>query len=308
LLIRKSGDHSWTDFERFAIVAAPAGLLYVLALAGTSPFARQAAPWQTVLGVTAILLAPLALFALLRWAGANTGHVLYDAGVFALTGIFAGYITRRARVSYTALLGAISLLIAWLLLWDKLLGHPSADTFRWLLVAGAAVLLLVAVALAVIDAVGAAEVATAGGLAAVAAGVFGVIVGAFVGLFRMLVGSAFTSSPAVTSGTLPGGRPGLGRFPHEAAPVIHTSGVQHFGWDLYLLVASLALVWMGSRMRVRGLGYVGAVGLLALVVSVGAQITRVETGRPPNHGVTWPLVLIIVGAAALVVSLPVRRR
>jgi hypothetical protein len=32
------------------------------------------------------------------------------------------------------------------------------------------------------------------------------------------------------------------------------------GWDLYLLVVSVALVWIGSRARIRGPAYVGGVG------------------------------------------------
>jgi len=284
-------------------------LLYVLSLAGAGSLRRDAEQWQTVLAVTAILLTPLALFELLRWAGASTDRVLYDALVFAVTGVLAGYVARSARVSYAALLGAISLLIAWLFVWDKVLGHPSADTFRWLLVAGAVVLLLTSAGLAAIDAVGASEVATAGGLAAVAAGVFGIVVGAFVGLARTVLSSAFSAESAGASGTLAPDTNGLRHISHEAQPIIHTNGVQHFGWDLYLLLISLALVWVGSRIRVRGLGYVGGAGLLALVISLGVQITQIEAGRTPTSGAGgWPLALIIAGAVALVVSLQTQRR
>src|SRR4029077_12956067 len=122
-------------------------------------------PWQSVLAVTSILLIPVALFELLDWVGASTRHVLYTAGVFAVTALLAGYAARRARVSYSALLAALSLLVTWLLVWDKILGHPSANTFRWLLVAAAAVLLGAAIALARARAIGARDLATAGGLA-----------------------------------------------------------------------------------------------------------------------------------------------
>jgi hypothetical protein len=39
------------------------------------------------------------------------------------------------------------------------------------------------------------------------------------------------------------------------------------------------------------------------VISVGAQITRIETGRGPSHDVlVWPLVLLALGALGLIGS------
>lgn len=68
-------------------------------------------------------------------------------------------------------------------------------------------------------------------------------------------------------------------------------------------IISLALVWIGSRARFRGLGYVGGVGLLAFLVSIVAQITRIEVGRAPTASVAgWPLSLLLLGAAALAAS------
>jgi hypothetical protein len=89
---------------------------------------------------------------------------------------------------------------------------------------------------------------------------------------------------------------------------LHTSGLQHFGWDLYLLVVSLALVWVGSRARVRGLGYVGGVGLLAFVLSIGAELTRLESGRAPTGSIGWPLTLLIIGVAGLAAPALYRRK
>ena len=119
--------------------------------------------------------------------------MLYGAGVFAVTALFAGYAARRARVSYAALLAGLSLVVTWLLVWEKILGHPSADTYRWLLVVAAVLLLAVAAGLARASAIGASEVATAGGIAAVAAGVLGVIIGSVVGAFSGL-SSAFSKA------------------------------------------------------------------------------------------------------------------
>ena len=413
VLARKSGHHGWGDFARLLVVLVPAVTLYLLALGGTE--GEHARPWQSVLMVVAILLVPVVLLEFLAWAGANTGHVLYGAGVFAVTALFAGYAARRARVSYAALLAGLSLLLTWLLVWEKILGHPSANTDRWLLVAAAVLLFVLAARLARASAIGAGELATAGGIAAVMAGVLGVIIGSFVGAFSGLsrvlstagetsdsisgpgsiggsgsiigLGAGKASVIARTSGTFRGsaasrasviGRASgnirgsvIGRasgtirgssasggsirgvfsrphVPHVHVPrlphvtvnphiplnpriprnspllrnprilrghhlssnpfAIHTNGLQHFGWDLYLLVVSLALVWVGSRARVRGLGYVGGVGLLAFLISVGEQVTRLESGRAPtSHIVGWPLALLIIGLAGLAAPMLYRR-
>jgi hypothetical protein len=359
VLIRESGHHGWGDFAQLLVVSIPAVFLYLLALGvledTPSTSDEKAQPWQSVLMVVAILLVPVVLLELLHWLGANTGHVLYGAGVFAVTALFAGYGVRRARVSYAALLAGLSLLLTWLLVWEEILGHPSANTYRWLLVAAAVLLFVFAARLARASAIGAGELATAGGIAAVMAGVLGVIigsvVGAFSGLSRVFSSGSETSSFSSGSGSISGfppvrvpgsvgsrissasGRrishissnphiphiPPISRIPHNPVILhshhissnpfaIHTNGLQHFGWDLYLLVVSLALVWIGSRVRVRGLGYVGGVGLLAFVFSVGAQITRLEFGHTPTTSIVgWPLALLIIGLAGLAAPMFYRR-
>jgi hypothetical protein len=185
------------------------------------------------------------------------------------------------------LLAGLSALVAWLLVWEKLLDHPSANTYRWLLVAGGVLLLVAAGGLARAGEVGAREVATAGGIAAVSAGVLGVIVGALVGVSRTVttaLGAGSTSAGSSSSrivGISSGNRISTGArhlsssrvlasahhassSPHIPSGLfaIHTNGLQHFGWDVYLLILSLGLVWVGSRVRARGLGYVGGVGLV----------------------------------------------
>jgi hypothetical protein len=296
LWARKSTHDEWGGFARLLVVAAPAVLLFVLALDLSAPRScEKARPWQSVLMVTSLLLGPVVLFQFLDWIGVSTRHLLLDAAVFALIAWVAAYATRRARVSYAALLAGLSALVAWLLVWDKIFDHPSANTYRWLLVAAAALLSLVAYRLFRADSIGAAEVATAGGVSAVAAGVFGVVVGAVVGVFGAVTRTVESSRGGPSSPVAPAGRTVVGH--------VNSSGFQHFFWDLYLLVVSLALVWIGSRVRIRGLGYVGGVGLLAFLVSVVAQITRVEVGRSPTASVAgWPLALLVLGAAVLAAS------
>lgn len=280
LLVRKSGNNEWSDAARVAVVFVPAAVLYLLAI---EPEPRERArPWQSVFVVAATLLIPVVLFEFLNWIGASTRHVLYDAAVFALTGVLAGYAARRARVTFAVLLAGLAFLATWLLVWDKILSNPSADTFRWLLVAWAAILLLAALRLARAGGLAAGEVAIAGGVAAVAAGLFGVIVSTFVGTVGRVVTAAHSIRHLQT----------------------HTSGAQHLGWDIYLLIVSLALIGVGSQARVRGLTYVGAIGLGTFIISAGVQITRVQSGQAPTHDVlAWPLVLVILGGAALCLSL-----
>jgi hypothetical protein len=297
LLIRKSGSGGWSDFARVVVVFVPTSLLYLLAL---SPARERARPSQSVLAVTAILLLPVLLFEFLHWVGASTRHLLYDAAVFAFVGLFAAHAARRARVSYASLLAGLSFVASWLFVWAKILSHPSANTFRWLLVAAAALLLLVAWRRGRASAIGAAETATAGGVAAIAAGLFGVIVSAFVGTTQAIKSRAIGSSSRFGSGAVTESTIG--------AMHVHTSGAQHLGWDIYLVVAAVALTWIGSRARARGLGYVGAVGLGAFLISTGVQVTRLQSGRGPTHDVlVWPLVLLVLGAAALLTSALGRR-
>lgn len=97
LLIRKSGRGEWTDFELMLVVLVPAVVLYALAIAAPSgTVAASAEPSRSVLMVVAILLAPLALYSFLKWSGASSRHLLYNAGVFAVTGLLAAYGARRA--------------------------------------------------------------------------------------------------------------------------------------------------------------------------------------------------------------------
>jgi hypothetical protein len=313
LLSRKPGHHEWDHFERFLIVLMPTVVLYVLALGEPKRSQSQdPRPWQSPLAVTAILLVPVTLFEFLVWVGANTADALYGAGVFAITALLASYAARRARASYAALLAGLSVLLAWLFVWEKIFDHPSAGTYRWLLVAGGVLLLAAAGRLARAREVGAREVATAGGIAAVAAGVLGVVVGAVVGATRSINTLLGTSStPAGSSELRHVSSPDVLSSSHHATSslfAIHTNGLQHFGWDLYLLIVSLGLVWVGSRVHARGLGYVGGFGLLAFLISVSAQITRLESGRAPTTGIVgWPLALLIIGVLGLAAPALYRR-
>ncbi len=325
LFARKSGHDGWSDFGLLLVLLVPVVALYLIALeAPKPPPGENSSPWQSVLIVTSLLLAPVALFQFLHLVGASTHHVLFDAGVFAVSGLLAGYAARSARVPYAALLAALAFLVTWLLVWSKILHHPSTDTVRWLLVA-AGLLFLTWAWRARAGAIGRGEIATVGGLAAVAAGVLGILVGAVIGPLEGITsitqssGSEITSSDSsLTPGYHNISESGLTRSLHEAElhrhlPPIgpqphHASGLQHFGWDLYLLIVALALVWIGSRARIRGLGYVGGFGLLAFILSIGSQVTRIEVGQAQTGDIFgWPLALLILGVAGLAAPILYRR-
>ncbi len=141
VISRRSGPHSWSDFELMLVVAVPATALFAVAVTGRGRWSPSVAePWRAVLLVTSILLSPVALFLLLRWAGAGTRHLLYDAGVLAATAAIAIVGSRRAGSRYAMLLAGVALLGAWMLVWAKIIHDPSGDTVRWLLLAGGAVL------------------------------------------------------------------------------------------------------------------------------------------------------------------------
>jgi hypothetical protein len=284
-LTRKSGSSGSTELARTLIAGVPCVGLYMLSISALErPRLNTLEPWRPVLLVTSLLLAPLAMLLLLRWLGADLNSGLWEALVFGITALLAAYGCRRARVAYAALIAALLALLTWLVLWGEALGNPSLGTVRGLLVGGGALLLVTAAALARREAIGTGELATVGGFAAILAGVVGVFAGAFVGFSNSVLNSDL--APAHRRGVTP----------------ISASGLQSFSWDLYLLLVSLALVCLAARTRVRGLGYVGAVGLLTFIVSVGLQVTRLESGHAPIHSLGgWPIVLVVVGAVALIV-------
>lgn len=282
LFVRKGAGESWGTFALLLVVLIPAMLLYALAIAGASRAPDWSPePWRTVLLVSALLILPFAFLQFLEVVGADAGKALWVAGAFAFSAALAAYGVRRARVRYGALLSALALLVTWLIVWVQILAPVSGDTFRVLLVAGAAVLLLIAVSLDRSAGAGAAEVATAGGLAAVLAGVLGIFVGTVVGVVNPI--------ERILSGS----------HGHR----LSVSGLQSFWWDLYLLVVSVALISAGARIRSRGMGYVGGFGLLIFIISVGSQVTRIESGKQATASLAgWPLVLLILGALGLFAS------
>jgi hypothetical protein len=276
LEIRKTA--SWGLGGRMLVALIPAVLLYALALGalgGRKHGPRgDAEPWQSVLAVIAVVLNSIWLVLLFRWVGVR-GSPATVAG-FGVTAASAGYAAWRANVRFAALLAALDVVVAWLALWNKILGHPSANTNRWLLVIIGVVLVAGAVGLARRGRREASELVTAAGVA----GVVAASIGAYLGVFALTLNRVLVD---------------VGLRPLFGGLVVR----QHFIWDLVLLLISVGLIAYGSRARVRGPGYIGTAGLLIFVFSVGFQFTA---RRPPSSVVGWPLALLLIGVAALVLG------
>jgi hypothetical protein len=276
LEIRKTA--SWGVGGRMLVVLVPAVVLYALALGVLGERKHgprgDAEPWQTVLAVIAVVLNSIWLVLFFRWVGVR-GSPATVAGL-GLTAASAGYAAWRANVRYAALLAALDVVVAWLALWNKILGHPSANTNRWLLMIVGVLVVAGAVVLARRGRREASELVTAAGVAGVVAS----SIGAYLGVFAVTLNRVLID---------------VGLRPLFGGLVVR----QHFIWDLVLLLISVGLITYGARARVRGPGYIGTAGLLIFVFSVGFQFTA---SRPPSSLVGWPLTLLLVGAAALVLG------
>ena len=283
--IRKAA--TWGLGARAVVVAVPAVVFYALALEllGTRRTVprEDPEPWQTVLGVIAVFLNSIWLTLLCRWIGLHGSLVLI--GGLGLTALSAMYAAWRANIRFAALLGALDVVVAWVALWNKILGVQAANTNRWLLLIIGVLLLGAAVGLARRGRREASEVVTAAGAAGVLAASAGVLFDLFgfsLNHFVRQVGLAHT----------------IGAFNPK----------QHFVWDLLLLLISVGLIAYSARARVRGPGYIGAAGLFAFLFSIGAQLSARISGSSPSDSVAgWPLALLLVGAAALVLGFVVPR-
>jgi hypothetical protein len=273
-------------------VALPAVVLFVIAVsqrdhdpAGVPP------PWRAVTLVTSILLAPVALFLFLVWVGADLEHLLYDAAVLLATAAIAMVGGRLAGAAYAFFLAGLALLFAWILLWLKVFSHPSLDTVRLVVLAGGVVLLAAAATMFLRRQRGDIEIATAGGVGVVGAGILGV----YASTFGLLVSAG---APERTSG------------PHVfGIDSAHLAGGQTTGWDVYLLVVSLGLIWLAARSRARGPGYVGAIGTLFFMTSITSQLARLASGHGPSRSLAgWPLALAVLGVIGIAIPELVRRR
>jgi hypothetical protein len=284
LFLRKSSQDQWAAFPKLLVLAIPCVLLYGLGTGDIrigrpddEPAVARVSPWRAASLVLGLILLPLTLAQLVDTFGGNpdaSGHTFWTFAVTAGAGWYAAF-ARGLR--WGALFGGLAVIISWIALCDALF-DPSATAFRWLF-------LIVGVALAAaawrLDREGdfaGTELVTAAGIAGLTAGI--------IGLFA-LFGEAVSGAVA----TAFGGEPDV------------SGAQQRQEWDVFLLVLAMLLIWYGLRAAWRGPVYIGAITLFAFIFSVGTEITSLFDDGPSGDLVGWPLLLLLLGAGALLAGL-----
>jgi hypothetical protein len=271
LLIRKGND--WSDWAIFAALFVPALALIGLAFLGRVPAGREG--WKAAFLVFGTLLLLAAFLQLVKAAnGSPRGwNLVWTFGVAGAVAVFTSF---ALRAPFQTLLGAIFGIVAWLALWDKVLTHPSGTTIQWLLVVLAVIYFVVAIVLGRAGRTQYLDLITAAALAAVLAAAL-----TFAGLAGSLSGLSTASLP--------------GNVPKPSQ-----------GWNIFLLVVSLAAIGFGSRGPTRGPSYVGALGLGAFIALVGTDVVHRIGGGSSGGVAGWPLILLIGGALVLVAGFVLR--
>jgi hypothetical protein len=268
LFVRKAGD--WAAFPLLLVVGVPCAVVFGLGAVGALA-AGAVARWHAVLMVAGVVLSALAFGQLWDLVGVDTGSAGFGFLLFACVAGLAAFAAFRVGAAYQALLAAVAGIAAWLFFFEMILDDPSGTAFRRLLLVLCLGYAPVALALRKRDAPQAPELVTAAGIAGVLVGVIGVVDGAGDALGALFFG----------------------------APAAEAEG-QSFVWDVFQLVFSLGLVAYGAVAGIRGPAYVGFFGLSAFVAMQGAEVNALLEGDEPDSSfVGWPLILILVGAAAL---------
>jgi hypothetical protein len=289
LLLRKSfvpQIDPYADGVRLIIWTIPAVLLYGGSLTQRETGGLRA--WQTVYSVFGLIFVAGALLQLVDTLDEDPEASLNTAWVFAVVAALGFYAGAERGIRFQLLFGGIAAIIAWSALWDKLLSDGISANFgvyRGLLGILSIGLLCGALYLwredpgddAVDTATGpggdrglwrASELFTAAGISAVIACSLG-------------ISAVPTLNPLSTT---------------QITPVETT-----LFWDVLLLVISLGLVGIGSRIGLRGPVYVGAIGLLLFLLIAGLDLDEGDGADPSSLG-TWPIVLLVLGALGILLS------
>ena len=282
-----------SDFVQFLLFAVPAAFLYgfgVFTIKETGGLRS----WQVVYAIFGLLLIPFALDQFVQMVGGSSSN-LNTFWIWGVTAALAGYAGVVVGVRWALLFGTIALVISWSALWDKIVGlGDDIGVYRGLLGILSIALLAGAVFLwrenpgedegadTAADVTGdrglwkGSELLTGAGIAAVLACSLGVAAP------LNQLGDAFG----------PLGVP---------AGAISAPGTSLL-WDALLLVVSLGLLAIGSRIGVRGPVYVGGIGVLIFLYLVGLDVDDdLESFQQQEIGV-WPIVVLVLGAVAIGLS------
>lgn len=232
--------------------------------------------YQQVLLLSGLLLGFVTLVRLAQVLGADAP--LRGAGsrmwIFLVVTVCAAWVARVRHSAVCALVAALSGVVAVVAFVDWAFTPAGPGTTRWVLLALAIVLVLAALARRERHHRESVYLVDAAGVAVLALGL--TFAGAAVVTFTPLPQAALAFFGIPTS--VPGG-----------------------GWKLVLLAAGLGLVAYASVDREAGPGYLGALVLLLFVVLAGI---------PGDGGASvwfWPLVLLLLGGAAIAAGLRPRQ-
>jgi hypothetical protein len=267
LIARKGQD--WSDWAILIGLLIPAAVLLGLAIVDRMPSGWQG--WRAAFLVFGTLLLLASLLQLVNALKGRPQSDLNLAWTFGIAAAVAAGTSLVLRAQVQMLLAALFGVVIWLALWDKILSNPGGDTVRWLLVVLAAIYLAGALVMARAGRPQASELITVAGFTAVLA-----------------AGLSFAGAAGAISGTV--GSSLGGNVPKPGQ-----------GWNAFLLVISLLLIAYATRGRTRGPGYVGALGLGLFILLTGADLVNRLKGE--GGGVVgWPLILLIGGGAAVLLS------
>src|SRR3954453_10065376 len=273
LYIRKF--NAWGQFPKFLLVLIPFVVLYGLGWLG-GVRAREGGRerpegWQVVYLILGSLLAGAVVAQLILLLGADDLTARLHQVLIGLAVAGAAYAASFLRhVPFLALVGGLGALWAWLFLWDKILdGIDSINTGRALLLIFAALLLAAGIALRTADRPQAADFITIAGVTAVLAGLLS-----------------------------------LSGLANQFDPVSDNNAKPTETWNVFILIVSLALIGYGARAPSRGPSYVGALGLAVFVGLTGSNIVALARGHADDREklAGWPLLLLLVGIAAVAAS------
>jgi hypothetical protein len=275
IFVRKSTPalgETWGDWGLLLLLLVTFGALYGLGMLGRRNTA-ELRPWESVLIVFGIFVAPLVLLQFVEAVGGTPGASLNIFWIFAVTAALAAAAADRAGIRFGMLLAAIAVIVSWSALWNKILsdgvgGHFDVYRILLLIIAG----LLLWAGWAISQGTGpdarrqGGELVTGALIAAVVAGSLSVTT--FAGFFNPFADAGGPSSAV--------------------------------GWEIILLVVSLAGVAFGSRIGARGPAYIGGIGLFVFLLVAGYDL---NSSTPHGKILGWPLILLILGVGILAAGL-----
>ena len=260
--------HAWGPGIRLVIDAA--ATFFAGALAVQSPVeGERPRAYQSILYVATFFLALALLKNLADVLGAN--NPISAAGTIVWVGlvlmVLCVWFSARRNSAIMTLLGAISFALVVEAFVDWVFSPNGVSTFRWILL-----LLIGAFALASLNQRGprprhGVQLVNAAGLAAIVLGLTFALELVFSGLASVLGGAAAGSHGAGT------------------------------GWELFLLACGFGLIAYAAVDREAGPAYLGVI-VLALFVAIAAP--RSASGASL---IGWPIVLLLMAGAMLVVGL-----